>query len=458
MNNFIIDDKTKKLIAFIKEAIKDSSFEGNIFFTGETVLNWLLGKPTKTIEIFVQSPNGGIAFANILAYADESFKENQNPQTYDDGQLIKLELTNFPDFNFVIYESLQIKKDEVSMETVYKTIKEDASIRNITINSIYYNITTDTFEDPSGYGITDFKNKLLRCASPEKYFYESPIRVLQLIRISCALGFGIEKNTWLKMLKYSSKIINAQKSMVTLEIAKLLTTDKPSIGIRKMAVCNNLLQLVLPDIYKEQFVMEDIKTTVFDHTMKVVDMVKPIFVNRIAALFHAVAKNGSAKGMLASEIASKAKSIMTSMGIPYNTAMSASMAIGVQNTFATYTAKEIPKKSLLKSFKSFIGNDFDLAMDLMNAINTCRTFGAKPKQVQMIINKLKDIELKEKKIKPTIKLPVNGNDLMKNFSIATGPVVGRLLKMIKKEYIKNPSLTKDDCFDLVSDAIKSKSK
>lgn len=458
MNSVITDEKTKKMISFIKEAIKDTSFKGDIFLAGETVLNWLLGKPTNKIEIVVQHPNGCSTFAHILTYVDGSFIGGINPQLYDEGRLIKLKLISFPDFSFTIYESLRSKKDDIVLNDTYGTIKEDALRRNITINSIYYNVTNDTFEDPLGYGITDAKNKILRCVSPEKYFCEKPIRILEFIRISCALGFDIEKNTWLKMLKYSSYISNEAKFSISLEISRLLITDKPSIGIRKMSVCNNLLQNVLPDIYKEQFVMEDIKTTVFDHTMDVVDMVKPILVNRIAALFHDVAKNGSANGMLASESASKAKSIMTSMGIPNKTAMSASIAIGVQNIFATYTAKEVPKKSLLKSFKSFIKDDFDLAMDLMNANNTCRTFGAKPNQVQKIINKLKDIELKEQKIKPTVKLPVNGNDLIKNFSIKSGPMVGKLLKMVKKEYIKNPSLTKDDCFDLVSDAIKTKAK
>lgn len=458
MNSVITDEKAQKMISFIKEAIKDTSFKGDIFITGETVLNWLLGKTTNKIEIVVQHQTGCSPFANILAYDDGSFIEGINPQPYDEGRIIKLKLISFPDFTFTIYESLRSKRSEIVLNDVYGTIKEDALRRNITANSIYYNVTNDTFEDPLGYGITDVKNKILRCASPEAYFYEKPVRILQIIRIACALGFGIEKNTWLKMLKYSSNISNESKTSINFEISRLLITDKPSIGIRKMAVCNNLLQNVLPDIYKEQFVMEDIKTTTFDHTMDVVDMVKPIFVNRIAALFHDVAKNGSANGMLASESASKAKSIMLSMGIPNSIAMSASMAIGVQNIFATYTSKEVPKKSLLKSFKSFIKDDFDLAMDLMNANNTCRKFGAKPNQVQMIINKLQDIERKEKKIKPTVKLPVNGNDLMKNFSIKSGPMVGKLLKMVKKEYIKNPSLTKDDCFDLVSDAIKAKAK
>src|SRR5690606_3786480 len=63
--------------------------------------------------------------------------------------------------------------------------QEDAERRDLTINSIFYNINTGVIEDYTG-GIEDLKNNIARTPiDAEKTFMDDPLRILRIIRF-CA--------------------------------------------------------------------------------------------------------------------------------------------------------------------------------------------------------------------------------------------------------------------------------
>ena len=456
MNEIIKGEKTIKLINFIEEIIKNTSLDGKVYLAGETVREWFRGNEDKNIEIIVKHPGGASTLAKMLTTECHSYVSGENPVHLSYNDFIDFNLKNnkdFADFNFMAYDSMRIT------HVLSNLLKDDAEKRNVTVNALYYNITTDTFEDPTGNGINDIKNKIIRCVKPCQFFVENPANVIKLIRLSCDFGFGIEKNTWMSMLTYSNNILKATQTQITLELLKLLMTEKPSVGLRKMAVCNHLLNDVLPIIHDEMYAMEDRNTTLFDHTMDVVDKVEPSIRNRLAALFHDIGKVNNGVQSHASEGAKTAKGILTAMSVPNSIINSVCIAITVHEVFSTYSDKEIPRKSLLRSFSSFIGNDLYLAMDLIDANNNSKQFGAKPNQAKNILAKIESLRNKEKKEKENNpKLPINGNDIIESFSIKTGPMVGRILSNLKKKYAKNPTMTKEDCLDYVNDLIKAKTK
>lgn len=62
-------------------------------------------------------------------------------------------------------------------------INTDVLRRDFTINSLFWNPITFDIIDPSGFGIDDCKNRILRTTrDPEIVFQEDPIRILRGIR------------------------------------------------------------------------------------------------------------------------------------------------------------------------------------------------------------------------------------------------------------------------------------
>jgi len=100
-----------------------------------------------------------------------------------------------------------------------KTLKDDASRRDFTINAMYF--------DPRGglidffNGSSDIKAKTIRCVGdPIKRFEEDHLRIIRAIRFSAQLGFIIEHGTFYGMVKVAPKLINTDFNRIRDEINK----------------------------------------------------------------------------------------------------------------------------------------------------------------------------------------------------------------------------------------------
>ncbi|KAJ6360676.1 hypothetical protein OIU77_004650 [Salix suchowensis] len=76
----------------------------------------------------------------------------------------------------------------------FGTAKEDAYRRDLTINSLFYNINTGSVEDLTGRGIEDLKSgKIVTPLPPKDTFLDDPLRVLRAIRFGARFGFVFEE-------------------------------------------------------------------------------------------------------------------------------------------------------------------------------------------------------------------------------------------------------------------------
>lgn len=102
-----------------------------------------------------------------------------------------------------------------------KNLVEDLRRRDYTINAIFYNDKTGII-DPF-FGITDIKNKLIRCVgNPELRLKEDSLRILRGIRFSSCLGFKIEENTRKAIFKYKQLLNKVSIERVTSEFVKTI--------------------------------------------------------------------------------------------------------------------------------------------------------------------------------------------------------------------------------------------
>ena len=456
------DEKIKKLVKIIQESIKGTAFENHVFLVGGCVRDLLLKIPCKDVDICVDIKNGGMLFANYMAMKHQCYVAGTNPVVFETYGTAKFQLYKNEELKDIEIECVQTRKEQYHKEsrnpdTVYGTIQEDAKRRDLTINSLYYNISTERVHDYNN-GLDDLVNKVIKTPTdPDITFNDDPLRILRVIRFSTRFGWGIEKNTWLGMVKNAHRIKIISQERISDEISKILLCEKPSIGIRKMYYCG-ILHRVMPDIYDTTYAFESKNPMVstFDHTMNVVDTVQPYLENRLAALFHDVGRiiTGRRRDVNPDKFSAEvAADDLKAMKFPNYVIKTVETAIKFHRGFAVYADGVLPPDKKIRKFINLIGEDLGATVDLMNANNLHCTYGKKKRQVLDILNRIEEMEDAEKAA--NVKLPINGNDIIKEFKIKPSPTIGILLEAVKDAYFENPNMTKDEAFEIVENKLKS---
>jgi tRNA nucleotidyltransferase (CCA-adding enzyme) len=76
----------------------------------------------------------------------------------------------------------------------FHTASTDYLFRDLTINSLFYNLQQDTIEDFSEAGLVDLKHHLLRTTTTaSKKLSADPLCIFRMVRFAYANGFGIHK-------------------------------------------------------------------------------------------------------------------------------------------------------------------------------------------------------------------------------------------------------------------------
>ena len=458
------DEKIKKLLKFIQDSIKGTHFEGKVYVVGGLIRDSLLGLPLKTadVDICVEMKNGGILFATYMAMKHRCYIEGTNPVIFDNYGTAKFELYKEEDFKNIEIECVQTRKEQYHKESrnpdvAYGTIEEDAKRRDLTINALYYNITTEKLHDYNN-SLDDLRNGVIRTPSdPDIVFGDDPLRQLRVIRFSTRFGWDIEKNTWLGIIKNAPRISVVSQERITDEISKILLCEKPSMGIRKLYYCG-LLHRVMPDIYDMTYAYESKNpmVTTFDHTMEVLDYVQPYLENRLAALFHDVGRIVTEKRKDINQdkfSAEVAESDLRSMKFPNYIIKGVEKAILYHRYFNVYVDGVLPPDKKIRKFLNLVGDDISPTVDLMNANNIHRTYDKKKRQVLDILNRIEELEDIDKAT--NVKLPINGADIMKEFKLKGGPTIGILIEAVKEAYFENPNMTKDEAFEIVENKLKN---
>jgi tRNA nucleotidyltransferase/poly(A) polymerase len=126
-----------------------------------------------------------------------------------------------------------------------KTIQEDLSRRDFTINAIAYD--GKSVIDPY-LGQKDLSNKLIKAVGdPEIRFNEDALRLLRAVRFTSQLGFLIEVNTKSSIQKNAQLISKVSWERIRDEFLKILSGDHPAEGILFLK-STGLLSYILPEV------------------------------------------------------------------------------------------------------------------------------------------------------------------------------------------------------------------
>ncbi len=128
--------------------------------------------------------------------------------------------------------------------TFHRSIREDLSRRDFTVNALAYAPDSgliDLFD-----GLKDLRDGVIRCIRrPEDRFSEDALRILRALRFSAVLGYEIEPNTAaaIHSLRENIRAVSAERCAA--ELSKLLLGDHAAEVLTEYA---DVIEIVLPVI------------------------------------------------------------------------------------------------------------------------------------------------------------------------------------------------------------------
>lgn len=97
---------------------------------------------------------------------------------------------------------------------------EDAFRRDLTINGLFYDISSFSILDYVG-GIDDLRVGIIRTiGDPDERFREDPVRMLRAVRHAARTGFSLERSTYESLLRHAPLIRTANPSRLQDELQK----------------------------------------------------------------------------------------------------------------------------------------------------------------------------------------------------------------------------------------------
>lgn len=104
-------------------------------------------------------------------------------------------------------------------------INEDVMRRDLTINSIYYDISEDKMIDLTS-GITDIHNGIIRTVNnPEITLNDDGLRILRTIRFASTFNFKFDSKTYKALNMYSARLSKISKERILDEVKELVVSD-----------------------------------------------------------------------------------------------------------------------------------------------------------------------------------------------------------------------------------------
>ena len=130
-------------------------------------------------------------------------------------------------FRDKVHEVSTFRSGEEAMEgnnNVFGSIDQDAKRRDFSVNSFYYDPSTNQLLDFNN-AMDDFRKKKISSIIPlDESFREDPVRMIRAIKYSVTTGFTLRLNIRMAIRKYSNELSRTSTSRLTEEVNKILSS------------------------------------------------------------------------------------------------------------------------------------------------------------------------------------------------------------------------------------------
>ena len=326
-----------------------------------------------------------------------------------------------------------------------KTIEEDLSRRDFTVNALAAKVKKNNFDVIDLFdGQKDLKNKIIRAVgNANDRFSEDALRMMRAVRFHAELNFSIEEKTLEAIKKNVTLIKHVALERIKDELTRIIISDNPAEGI-DMLQKTGLLVYIVPELEKGINVAQNRHHiyTIYKHSILALKYCpsKNISV-RLAALLHDIAKPQTKRGegMYATFYnhdhvgARTAEKILSRLRFPKE--IIEKVRLLVDNHMFYYNPDEVGESSVRKLIKK-VG--LENIKDLIDLRIADRLGSGTPKAKPYKLRHLEYMIDKVSKDAVSVKmLKINGTDLMKKIKIAPGPKIGAILDVLLAEVIED---------------------
>lgn len=271
-------------------ATKGTELESRIYLADESAVYAYFDRPMPTLHLTVDAPNGAIRLGERLQEQGLTLGAPTN-HWYNGACLFQLN-----GYEKIEIHAEQSRKalpclDSDRVEDLYVPIALDSLRRPYTVSALYRRLCDQELIDPTSKGIADLRIKTLRALDADLLFDIEPERILQGIALAVSLDFEIEPGTLEKMTTYTSRL--KRRSLLRMRdwFSEILVSPDPVRGLTLLKELG-ILEIIIPEM-SLAYTMSQNKYhfgTVWEHTLRVVELVPPSLTLRLAALLHDIGK------------------------------------------------------------------------------------------------------------------------------------------------------------------------
>ncbi len=404
------------------------------YAVGGSVRDILMGKVTHGWDFTTKAKP-----EEILKLFPESFYDNQFGTVG-----IKIKSEKNPEITEDVYEVTTYRSEKGYTDHRHpdkiqwgKTIEEDLSRRDFTINAIAFD--GKNFIDPFE-GRKDIEKKIIRCVGdPDARLKEDALRMMRAVRIASELGFFITDDTVSAIKKNVGLLSTISAERIRDELLKLLASGYPADGILLLRN-SGILEKILPEVDAAFGVPQKSpkRHHIYDVGTHSVMAVKfcpsndPIV--RLATLLHDVGKPKTFQKDDKTQIITFYNHEVAGANIAYNIARRLRMSkkqterLGTLVRWHQFTVDERQTDSAIRRFIRRVGKE---NLDDILALRIGDRLGGGALETSWRLELFKKrLEEVQKQPFAVADLAVDGNDVMAEFACKPGPVVGKILQQL----------------------------
>ncbi len=327
-----------------------------------------------------------------------------------------------------------------------KTIEEDLSRRDFTINALAYRPAKDKLVDLFS-GKEDLKNKLVRAVGdPVERFDEDSLRMMRAARFATTLEFKIEEETRRAIEEGNSLLKRISNERIRDEFLKIVMSDNAALGIELLRRLG-LLEYIIPELV-EGYGVDQNKHHIYDcyeHSILSLQYAADQNYNmhvRVAALLHDIAKptvkdgEGEEATFYNHEVVGANQADKILKRLKFSNKDRKKIVKLVRYHLFYYNVGEVSESSVRRLVRNVGKENID---DLIKVRKADRIGSGVPKaepyklrHLQYVIEKVSRDPIS------TGMLEVDGGDVMDILQIEPGPQVGDILNILLSQVLANP--------------------
>jgi tRNA nucleotidyltransferase (CCA-adding enzyme) len=501
--NFILTHEEKQIFELLRRVVERRAPNTTVRAAGGWVRDKLLGLESKDIDICVDNMSGK-AFAELTHQWMKDCHMKVRPIATVDANVEAnkhLESAILP-IHGVEVDFVQLRKETYDADTrnpqieVGVTAEEDARRRDLTINSMFYNLNTGDVEDFCG-GKEDLDRALARTPiDPLKTYLEDPLRILRAIRFAARFGLVVDPQMFAaardsRVQEALAKKISRER--IWTEMSKFMVGPRMSYAVELIHSFGLRDILLLPSedqLERANLASDDRKWRVgFDeqgwdkdqnnphhtfnvwvHTVTALKWLEdnPVegkdstnkLVRNIALLLHDVGKcdicsqqvhpEGGWSTYHEHELSSAfaADEILRDLKAP-NEIRERAVKL-VRNHMRLHTMPKKAKTGLRRALRDVGVEDWDNLVEMSKADSMGKLETELDDKYDHFDNYIKEF-VESLDGASEVKPPLNGHQIMQLLGIKPGPIVGQVMNELKERLLQKPDLTEEEAVELVKE-------